>query len=317
MSSDGGAVWTMLEYYYQEGGALIVHPESSHILFTGGMGNSDSTLWAFQVSVSRDSGNWWTRYDLSDSLSGWCHALAVAPGLTTRLFAGGEVDGAGAVYRSTDLGSSWSRVGSPPQTVLDLAVDPGDPDRVYAAADEIYLSTDAGATWTWVQTGTDGFRTIRFHPRSPDTIVVGGSNGIAISTDGGTTWSAMNHGLETDDVAWLEFTDSGDRLLAATLGRACYEWSFLTGMASEGTIAGRRHALKVRPSLCRGAAVLPGLRADRMATVRLRDAAGRTVWQTRYQGTELRLDLRAQPAGVYWLEVEDGSTLVAARLVRI
>ena len=59
-------------------------------------------------------------------------------------------DGKGDVYRSDDGGASWvvtSSNSNPDCYKNTIAVDPSDPDTVYAGGLLIYRSTDGGRTW--------------------------------------------------------------------------------------------------------------------------------------------------------------------------
>ena len=312
MSSDGGAVWTLVDYFYLEGGCCIVHPESTHVIFTGGHGSYNWTDRSCYVSVSRDSGSSWTRFNLSDSAEGYCHALAA--GASRVVYAAGEIEGRGVVFRSTDLGRSWQRTGDePPGTVWSLAVHPVDDGIVYAAADGLYRTTDGGETWTCLFNGGWGeFRVVRLHPRCPDTVVVGGAAGVVMSTDGGETWSPVNAGLDTLSVNWLEFADGGRRLLAATQGRSCYALSFPVGADDRPLSRPAERTVEVSPSPARGTFRIDcDLRHPGPVRVELRDAAGRraaVVFDGWMDGGQLRLcyDASALGPGVYFLHVVSG-----------
>ena len=221
-----------MDSYYDDGGCCIVHPDSANLILTGGKGPITQTNWSFVVSYSRNGGSTWTRRNLSGSSSGWCYSLAVAPSATSTIYAGGQVAGAAAVYRSTDFGATWSPTATAPtDTVVSLEVDPADAARVLAATpDGVFLTTNSGATWTNLYGGN--VRTVLRYPGSPDTLVAGGVAGVSISTDGGGTWNPMNSGLEGRAVTALEFADhGGDYLIAGTVGGSCYAWQFGAGIA--------------------------------------------------------------------------------------
>src|SRR5262249_7975119 len=86
----------------------------------------------------------------------------------------------GALYRSTDGASSWSRIALPPGTngPNALTVDPEDPRRLYLSAwgvthsdgdtgGGVFLSTDAGATWRSVLSQAQHVYDVTVDPRDP------------------------------------------------------------------------------------------------------------------------------------------------------
>ena len=222
-----------MDSYYDDGGCCIVHPDSTDLILTGGKGPLTQTNWSFVVSYSRNGGGTWTRCNPTPASAGFCRALAVAPTQTNLIYAGGEVAGASAVYRSTNFGASWTRTATAPgDTVFSLAVDQADPAKVFAATpDGVFVTTDSGAIWAGLGGGI-GLRAVRQYPGSLDTLVAGGAGGVSISTDGGSSWNSMNSGLDGRAVMALEFAEGGDTyLVAGTVGGSCYAWQFEAGVA--------------------------------------------------------------------------------------
>src|SRR5690606_38054095 len=79
------------------------------------------------------------------------------PGLLSLTFAPSNPDiaylgGAGTgLLRSTDGGRTWALAGLSGRSIWSLAVDPQDPQRLYAATDQagtVRASTDGGRTWS-------------------------------------------------------------------------------------------------------------------------------------------------------------------------
>lgn len=294
-----------MDSYFDDGGCCIVHPDSSNIILTGGKGPITQTNWSFVVSYSTNGGSSWTRCNLSGTLSGWCYSLAAAHLPGSRVYAGGHVAGAGALYVSTDRGRTWSPTAtSPADTVRQLVVHPNDERRVYAATTGgAFVSTDAGATWTDLRAGTR-LMSICLLPGGPDTVVVAGDSGVAISYDAGSRWAAINQGLETRRVNCIEFTSQdGLCLVAGTEGGACYAWQLPTGIGS--TRQHGRHTAAVLPNPFVGAArVAVGEREE----FDVHDHAGRLVG--RFRGNRIGTGL---PAGVYFVS---RSGFAPARVVK-
>jgi hypothetical protein len=251
------------------------------------------------VSYSRDSGTTWTRCNLSGAFPGWCYALAVAPSQRNVVYAAGCANGAGAAYRSTDFGVTWSATGAAPaDTVFGLAVHPADAGRVFAATPSgTFYTTNAGGSWSNLGGGSD-LKAVKFHPWGADTMYVGGNAGVSVSHNAGGAWTAMNAGLDGRKVASLEFAaQDGLLLLAGTVGGACYVWQLNTGLA-EGrrTGDGRRGTVgdvNVQPnpfvSYCRVA-------GHERYEFTIFDHSGRQVGTAR--GDKIGAGL---PAGVYFL----------------
>jgi photosystem II stability/assembly factor-like uncharacterized protein len=289
-----------MDSYYDDGGCCIVHPDSTDLILTGGKGPITQTNWSFVVSYSRNGGSTWTRCNLSGASSGWCYALAVAPSATNIIYAGGQVAGAAAVYRSTDFGATWARTStSPTDTVFTLEVDPSDPARVLAATpDGAFLTTNSGQTWTNLHGGN--LRVVLLFPGSSDTLLAGGVAGVAISTDGGNNWNQMNAGLDSRAVSALAFAEHGGPcLIAGTVGGSCYAWQFEAGVTDRPATGYRRPrtdgALQVWPnpfgSFCR----VVGHEREEFGVF---DHAGRQVCVAR--GDRVGAGLAA---GVYFLQM--------------
>ncbi len=129
------------------------------------------------------------------------------------------------IYKSTDGGATWTHMGlEDGQQIPALAVDPHDPNRVFAAVlghpygpnEErgVYRSTDGGATWQKVLylDQDTGANDVDIDPTNPDVVYAtfwqgrqgpweygnaygGGNGGIYKSTDGGDHWTKLDGGL--------------------------------------------------------------------------------------------------------------------------
>jgi photosystem II stability/assembly factor-like uncharacterized protein len=127
------------------------------------------------------------------------------------------------VYKSTDAGKTWKRIGlEPTRHISRIVIDPKNPNIVLVAAQGalyssspqrgIYKSTDGGATWKNVlfvneKTGATElsmdmtnprilYAAMWEHGRLPWKVISGGpGSGLYKSTDGGDTWEKMKEGL--------------------------------------------------------------------------------------------------------------------------
>jgi photosystem II stability/assembly factor-like uncharacterized protein len=297
-----------MDSYYDDGGCCIVHPDSANIILTGGKGPSTQTNWSFVVSYSHDSGSTWTRCNPTPASPGFCRALAVAPSQASVIYAGGEVSGAGAVYRSTDFGVNWSPTGAAPSdTVFGIAIHPADANRVFAATPSgTYYTTDGGASWNGLG-GGDGLRAVNLHPDGSDTIFVGGDSGVSVSRNAGGSWTAMNGGLGGLKVTSLGFAgQDGLLLLAGTAGGACYAWQLNTGLAGQPALRGKAE-FEVRPNPFVASCRVPGFENR---AVGVYDHAGRLLVTCR--GDRVGENLAA---GIYFVRVA-GSSAQPVRVVK-
>ncbi|HET9391961.1 MAG TPA: hypothetical protein VFO29_00370 [Candidatus Rubrimentiphilum sp.] len=181
---------------------------------------------------STDYGRTWDPiFDGQDT--GSIGALAVAPSNPNILYAGSgeglrrpDLSVGDGIYKSTDAGATWTHLGLRDGfQIAALAIDPRDPDRVFAAvlghpygANEergLYRSTDGGASWQKVL-GKDentGAVSVLIDPRNPnvvyaslwasrnppwrlrDVLQLYQNGGLYKSTDGGSTWAQLHNGL--------------------------------------------------------------------------------------------------------------------------
>jgi photosystem II stability/assembly factor-like uncharacterized protein len=107
------------------------------------------------------------------------------------------------VLISTDGGTSWQQTSTAAMDhvgVMDLAVDPGDAQMVYAATQSgLFTTTVSGATWSLVAglPAATAVRTVEIDPADSQHILAGVDGlGVYASSDGGKSWEASYAGLE-------------------------------------------------------------------------------------------------------------------------
>jgi len=155
------------------------------------------------------------------------------------------------IYRSADAGKTWTHLGlRDGQQIPALAVDPRDPNRLFAAVlghpygpnEErgIFRSTDGGQTWQKVlyKDENTGGSDIEIDPSNPEVLYAclwrarqgpwedrneygGAGGGIFKSTDGGNTWNKLAGGLPDDLMqAYVAIAPSNPQRLYSSLADA-------------------------------------------------------------------------------------------------
>lgn len=158
-------------------------------------------------------------------------AIAVAPDGTVYVGTGETNPGGGSltyegtgVYRSTDHGAHWRRVGLPDSgTIGQIVVDPKHPKTVWVAVSGslfnaggqrgVYRSTDGGQNWQRVlapETDYSGATGVQLDPSNPKRIYAvmwdhrrqpqgrtygGTGSGVFRSDDGGVSWKRLGGGV--------------------------------------------------------------------------------------------------------------------------
>jgi photosystem II stability/assembly factor-like uncharacterized protein len=174
---------------------------------------------AFLLDGGAGRSGWAVRGPLCE---GWpLHDLSIEPGSGAILAGGGNPWYGAAVWRSDDLGETWSHssegltygdAGPQLKTVWNVTATK---DAIYAGVEPagLFRSTDRGATWEHVeglrrhpttpdwQPGNGGLclHSIVPHPTDPARMWVGISAVGAFETiDGGQTWETRNKGVRAD-----------------------------------------------------------------------------------------------------------------------
>ena len=241
-SLDGGKSWRFMGLP-QAGqiGRIEVHPRNADLVYVAALGHAFGKNPERGIFRSRDGGESWEHVlALNDSTG--ASDLTMDVRNPRILYAGmwrGErkpwalISGAteGGVYRSTDGGDSWEKLGGGlPEGVVGkvgVTVSPADPERVWAIleaepAGGVYRSDDGGDTWT--RTNSENrlrqrawyYTHVQADPRDPNTVYALNTS-LYRSVDGGKTFDAIPvpHGDVHD--LWVHPSDP-DRMIVADDG---------------------------------------------------------------------------------------------------
>jgi hypothetical protein len=96
----------------------------------------------------------------------------------------------GRLLRMATADGSRTRLATPPGTLIDLAINPGDPRQYFAAADTgLYESRDAGRRWSRV----DGRRAGLLAYVGPDRLILVRGDGIVERRTQSDRWEAVGN----------------------------------------------------------------------------------------------------------------------------
>jgi len=154
--------------------------------------------------------------------------VAIHPGNANEIYA--CIDAGKGLYKSTNGGSTWSRVNlGPPAGVITASARtyvfaPSNSNIRYAsfgswdASGGFYRTTDGGSTWTEVggSTITRTVIAVAIHPTNPNIVLAGTSGGgLYRSTDGGNSWTLVSNRLEDDTFYSVAFAPSNPSIAYA------------------------------------------------------------------------------------------------------
>lgn len=243
-STDGGRSWTFIGLPETgQIGRIEVHPKDHDLVYVAALGHPFGKNPERGVFRSSDGGATWEHVlALNDSTG--ASDLTMDPTNPRILYAGawrGErkpwalISGAeeGGVYKTTDGGDSWTKLGGglPEGLVgkVGVSASPADPGRVWAIVEAepdggVYRSDDAGDTWT--RTNSENklrqrawyYTHVQADPADPNTVYAL-NTGMYRSVDGGTTFEAIAvpHGDVHD--LWIHPSDPA-RMVVANDGGA-------------------------------------------------------------------------------------------------
>ncbi|HEY8315029.1 MAG TPA: hypothetical protein VIG51_12780 [Candidatus Baltobacteraceae bacterium] len=204
VTHDGGKTWTKTLYISPTSGVSDMAMDMQHTnVVYAGMWHFRRQPWTFTsggeddgLYKSTDGGNTWNKLTgngLPTGITGRI-GLAVAPSDGNRVYAIIE-SSQGILWRSDDAGNKWTMVSN--DTLVDqrpfyfthLAVDPKNPDRVYAVSEMLALSTDGGKKFKEIaQPVHVDYHAIWIAPNDPKRIMVGEDGGYALTVDNGDNW---------------------------------------------------------------------------------------------------------------------------------
>jgi photosystem II stability/assembly factor-like uncharacterized protein len=225
-TTNSGTTWTPV--FDGEGsysiGTVVLDPNDPSVVWVGsGESNSQRSVgYGDGVYRSEDGGKNWKNLGLKKSEH--IGRIVIDPRDSKIVFVAAEgplwaPGGDRGLFKTTDGGKTWKNVLSISENtgVVDVAIDPSNPDIMYASAYQrrrhvftlidggpesaLYKSTDKGETWDKLKSGLPsedkGRIGVAVSPADPNTVYAtveasGGKGGIFRSKDKGATWEKRN-----------------------------------------------------------------------------------------------------------------------------
>ena len=249
-SEDGGRTWKNMGLKNSEHIAdVIVNPENSKIVYVAAYGPVWNEGGERGVYKSTDGGQTWTCVKSVSQYTG-CNDLVMDPSDPNVLYAafhqrmrkvftyiGGGPES--AVYKSTDAGATWTKLGGGLPTGdigrIGLAISPVDRNILYTVVEAkdgkggIFHSKDQGASWekrSGFATSGNYYQEIVCDPVLKDRIYITDVY-YKVSSDGGktvTNLGELNKHIDNHAI-WIDPTD-GDHLIVGCDGGIYESWDF-------------------------------------------------------------------------------------------
>lgn len=271
-------------------------PSQPHVFYVGAV---DGGVWK-----TDDAGrSWHPLFDAQPTQS--IGAIAVAPSDANIIYVGSgeglhrpDLSIGDGIYRSGDGGKSWEHLGlRDSQQIPELAIDPRDPNRLFAAVlghpygasseRGIYRSLDGGKSWQQVlfKDNDTGGSAVALDPRHPDIVYAAlwqdrlgpwedrneyqsTAGGLFKSTDGGNSWRPLRNGLPSG-LAQINISVAAsqpERIFAIVATTEPGSYSSAAGLglfrSDDAGESWTRITTDPRPALRIGGGDLPVLRVD-------------------------------------------------------
>jgi len=231
-SMDGGASWDLVHVAGHVGGVAISPIDPNNAIYTNLETANFQTLdggktWKRVVGKLPDEGLVTPLTAIAFSKDNPKIVYTTALDVILESGRGGTWPPApSGVYRSSDEGKTWKRVGSCDTcgSVQTIVVLEGNPNFVWAAADGgLFFSQDGGRNWSdnvivYLDETRGNKKNLRenilpkvvglaLQPGNPGTMLAASSEfGMFRSTDGGTNWKESNEGLEPSKLHRVQFS---------------------------------------------------------------------------------------------------------------
>lgn len=198
-----------------------------------------AAVWRWHPDRDGDN-NGWSEMLRVEGSSGITD-LAIGPGDPWRVYAG-VVGEQAAVWASDDRGETWHPTHTDDfdfVTVHAVAIDPSDPDVIYAApwGAGLFRSGDAGQTWIRLESPTVSVAAIVVDEDDPTHLLLGDRTKPVVweTTDGAETWQPIAEFDEAAHYRVMALARAHDGLYVSLLDRSAPGLAVFAGRPDSGT----------------------------------------------------------------------------------
>ncbi|HNW69484.1 MAG TPA: T9SS type A sorting domain-containing protein [Bacteroidales bacterium] len=226
------------------------------------------------------------------------------------VWAGGDVYG--YLYRSTNLGDSWSLIiylppSNPPYNsghTIDAITKINDSILIIAGSFGMKISFNNGSSFSNVSYFGQGQSHSLFNVNG--TLLLGCDNGVYISYDTAITWQAFNDGLNPSTGIW-EIKKIENYIYMAT-SQGLYRRPVSEISTNIQQIDNNPPQFSIFPTICKDKIFIKlSGNTPSENELKIYDCLGRQVFESSFKVNELQIDISALKAGIYFVEIRNGN----------
>lgn len=327
-SIDGGETWTNMgpdlgEYLETEINALSISPSDPNLIFIAG-NNFGANGWDAIIYKSVDGGETWENSYQNNSYNSFrdIHIDHTSNNIVYAAY--NKSSPVGGFIKSTDGGNTWNEINNGIASTTKwsscITTSPSNSSILYSGVGgssgitrTVYKSIDSGNTWSNMSLPSgenfSKISAITIHPTNPDLVYVSTSkDGIYMTQDGGSSWSEINNGLLTPNIARLSniYSNSEAELIvyAASYGNGAFKQSIST-MVNATNIDDKYSHFSVYPNPASNYIQLDIDSYSDFHSVNIYSLEGHLLYQLPVDHLldQQLIDVTHLPPGIYTLEV--------------
>ncbi len=166
------------------------------------------------------------------------------------------------LYASFNGGVNWNEISNPGQVITDIAIDPGNPYRMwftlsgYSSNKKVYEFKTSSVKNVSSGLPNVPVNTIVYQNDSPDRLYIGTDVGVFYSEGSNRVWKLFNDGLPNVVVNDLEIHETTKSIIAATYGRGLWESKLISCDIEAPVVFADGSAYESRIEKCEGDTVI-------------------------------------------------------------